>query len=901
MLAVSFLLWDPDMNLLFIAETVRGQSITALTKTTFLLMFRNDWNKTSILSQIREIHPQSEKRLREPQAYETTSVQEPGVAFRNRLQTLYQESSFTSVTSLSFLRAQKLGELRLGAQMCANFCKADKLDEFPFPSTPVGWFAYSTEICPKGTSNASMSQTQYIVVSVSAVLTPTVSHQAGKPQASTRCSTKNGSPSFDRPLQKLKCDQTLSDIQQNLTSAADLETLASSTQILTSRPEELTAENVTAAAQIVNTLLLSPNATEVRTNTTVTLRRTLCDQPRFGPVETNTKSVQKYWFEERQGGSSSHSQPTAERQRARQHGGKRRYCGVNILLFSNITDVNGPCLTLTLDQLSVNLSSSLNESKSQVVQPNLVVQSVKIPAVDTQGVQFTSLTGTSGSFVADRIQLNTNASTVVVENGFIADALIYIRFPSAATSRQQPSNVSLGFVLYQNDRFFRSRLYRSRRTSVRVLSASVRGQERSVVPQHVEMMFRPTVMNGTSLYDFACVFWNYSLEDWSTVGCSKGNASDGVLRCFCNHTTNFAALWVNTTTRSHSHNQLLKTKRLSLLIGDSPKDTISKLTSLDSLTCYDIKMQQSVYKAFNKDSIIKQGWSFRENYEYAEALGVISIIGLSISIVCLVVTIIYHIKEKIVKGDDLNSQITQLCIFVSLLAFILTFLFGVENSSRQDDDPVEFSQDNIIPKSDEHIDPDRGSCTAVAALLHFLLLATFMWNSLYGTLLLVLTKMTKNVPSHWIPVSFAAGYGVPAVIMAITLAVTYSVDDPLEYRQEEFTNCCSSKKFLQGFSVAVILGLTWVVGYLVLFTTGVAHLVLSIFFCLLTTTQGVQIFFFITFKQLPSFRTAVARSAQYISSVSIPLHNLKYRLIRNWDRTRSEFYRAKKEEATSFM
>ncbi|KAK2917241.1 hypothetical protein Q8A73_003987 [Channa argus] len=624
-----------------------------------------------------------------------------------------------------------------------------------------------------------MSQTQYIVVSVSAVLTPTVSHQAGKPQASTRCSTKNGSPSFDRPLQKLKCDQTLSDIQQNLTSAADLETLASSTQILTSRPEELTAENVTAAAQIVNTLLLSPNATEsVRVAAVATVSQLL-----NASVPDNTEE--------------------------------------------NDATVG---LTLTLDQLSVNLSSSLNESKSQVVQPNLVVQSVKIPAVDTQGVQFTSLTGTSGSFVADRIQLNTNASTVVVENGFIADALIYIRFPSAATSRQQPSNVSLGFVLYQNDRFFRSRLYRSRRTSVRVLSASVRGQERSVVPQHVEMMFRPTVMNGTSLYDFACVFWNYSLEDWSTVGCSKGNASDGVLRCFCNHTTNFAALW-----------------------------------------------------------------SFRENYEYAEALGVISIIGLSISIVCLVVTIIYHIKEKIVKGDDLNSQITQLCIFVSLLAFILTFLFGVENSSRQDDDPVEFSQDNIIPKSDEHIDPDRGSCTAVAALLHFLLLATFMWNSLYGTLLLLLMKMTKNVPSHWIPVSFAAGYGVPAVIMAITLAVTYSVDDPLEYRQEELW------KFLQGFSVAVILGLTWVVGYLVLFTTGVAHLVLSIFFCLLTTTQGVQIFFFITFKQLPSFRTAVARSAQYISSVSIPLHNLKYRLIRNWDRTRSEFYRAKKEEATSFM
>ena len=50
-----------------------------------------------------------------------------------------------------------------------------------------------------------------------------------------------------------------------LTSPADFESLAASAQILTSNPGELTAEDVTAAAQIANTLLKSPNATEVRT------------------------------------------------------------------------------------------------------------------------------------------------------------------------------------------------------------------------------------------------------------------------------------------------------------------------------------------------------------------------------------------------------------------------------------------------------------------------------------------------------------------------------------------------------------------------------------------------------------------------------------------------------------
>lgn len=61
------------------------------------------------------------------------------------------------------------------------------------------------------------------------------------------------------------------------------------------------------------------------------------------------------------------------------------------------------------------------------------------------------------------------------------------------------------------------------------------------------------MINGTSLYEFACVFWNYELNDWSTDGCSKGNTSDGFLRCFCNHTTNFAALWVMINFRAASH------------------------------------------------------------------------------------------------------------------------------------------------------------------------------------------------------------------------------------------------------------------------------------------------------------------------------------------------------------
>lgn len=71
-----------------------------------------------------------------------------------------------------------------------------------------------------------------------------------------------------------------------------------------------------------------------------------------------------------------------------------------MLVFLYISVYFVASLTVTLDQLSVNLSQSLNTSQSQVVQPNLVVQSAQIPAADTQGVQFTSLSGQCHDFEA---------------------------------------------------------------------------------------------------------------------------------------------------------------------------------------------------------------------------------------------------------------------------------------------------------------------------------------------------------------------------------------------------------------------------------------------------------------------------------------------------------------------
>ncbi|XP_078100460.1 LOW QUALITY PROTEIN: adhesion G-protein coupled receptor G7-like [Sander vitreus] len=621
----------------------------------------------------------------------------------------------------------------------------------------------------------------------------------------------------------------LADIQQNLTSSADLETLAASAQMLTSQPQDLTAEEVTTAAQIADTLLTSVNISQnVREAAVATISQIL----NANPSDNNQEN------------SATLS------------------------------------LTRTLSSLSLNLSLISDQFDSKLVQPNIAVQSAQISVANTRGVQFTALSGTSGSFVADRIQLDTNTSAITVETGFIADAVVYLQFPpgDTASGLQTPSNVSLGFVLYQNDHFFRSQRYRRRRASLRVLSATVSG----LTPQLVQMLFRPTLLNDTSLWDFSCVFWDYSLEDWSAAGCWKGNTSGGVLQCFCNHTTNFAALW-----------------------------------------------------------------SFRENYEYAEALDVISIVGLSFSILGLVVTIIHHIIDNFKRksGEWKNYRtrmIPMLSIFFSLLAFIITFLSGVTNH-RQDageDDAVLDTETNGVLDSDEHVEADSGPCSVVTALLHFFLLATFMWNSVYATqLVLLVHKKIQNLPLYWTPLSTTVGWGVPAVVMAITLAIAYRVDNPLGYRQEEFcwlaaldkskvfdfgkpmfwgfllpvgliliynivllvlvlrTDLAQQgnkpwsvwRKFLISFSLATLLGLSWTLGYLVLVTTGDAHLGLSIVFCLCTTTQGLQIFVLFT-ARTPSFRRGVSQFTQTVSSVNIQLTKYTYNLQREVTHS-TEYYR----------
>ncbi|XP_052355726.1 mucin-5AC isoform X5 [Oncorhynchus keta] len=627
---------------------------------------------------------------------------------------------------------------------------------------------------------------------------------AGLPKASARCLNDTGSLMFGPP-HELQCEFTLGDILGNISSnSGDLLQLALSTQILTSQPERLSAD-ITTAAQIANTLLQSANITEDIAVAAVTTISQLLN---------------------------SSEESTQERDAVQN-------------------------LTETLEKFSLDQYNNV----SLVVQPNLAVQSVQVPS-DSVGIQFTALTGRSGNFVANIIHLNTNTSELIVDKGGSTDVQIVIKFPSVLHSKT--TNHSIGFVLYQNDRFFRSKAFRaSSGTSRRVISANL-GQ---VSGLHVEMLFKPTAVPNTSLYDFACVSWNYTLKDWSTFGCSKVNHSADGLRCFCNHTTNFAVLM-----------------------------------------------------------------SFKRDFKYAEALNWITTLGCSMSIIGLSLTITFQITTR--KSRKTNPTVLLVSVCMCLLIFTLLFMLGVDNPHKQLGKP-KIQEDNILPPSDTHTEQDRGPCTAVAVLLQYFLLGTFTWNTLYAThVFLMIRNSLATSPSHFTAYTVAIGWGLPAVVVSLTLGISYRVDDPLGYRQEEFcwlaaldpkgnfdfklpmfwgflvpvafmlifntvvlvcftvtttkTNphltstrhTSMKKKFLSSFSLAVVLGLSWILGYLLLIPQNqTMYTILNISFCVLTTTQGLQIFILFT-ARTAIVKKKMSSTLKSISSFGIPLHTRKYSLWR---------------------
>ncbi|XP_057182443.1 adhesion G-protein coupled receptor G7 [Triplophysa rosa] len=404
-----------------------------------------------------------------------------------------------------------------------------------------------------------------------------------------------------------------------------------------------------------------------------------------------------------------------------------------------------------------------------------------------------------------------------------------------------------GFVLYDSDHFFQSQSFKSSLNTKRRVISPILSKY-----QDMELQFAVISLNDStvSLHNFACVFWSYSKKDWSTEGCTKTQSFSGHVQCSCK------------SNRRENH------------------------------------LNFAILMTFNT------------NYRYSEALHWISVTGCSVSIVGLAVTVVYQIATRKSRGCSPTLLSVNICL--SMTIFYLLFMFGINNRVQHAKEANVFAE-NKVPESDHKRYSDEGPCTIFTALIHYFLLATFTWNFLYGIHVFLLFKATISGPPPWfLKVSIAFGWGFPAIIVGISLGFTYRMDEPLGYRQEEFCwlaslnhkqqfdmrkpmfwafllplvimlisntamllhfshNICKTnpnlnrsrqtplrKKLLNSFSLAVMLGLTWVTGYIMLIThEKTLNLILSIVFCVCNTTQGIQIFVLFTLKSILKSNPAV--------------------------------------------
>ncbi|XP_053472464.1 adhesion G-protein coupled receptor G7-like [Ictalurus furcatus] len=126
---------------------------------------------------------------------------------------------------------------------------------------------------------------------------------SGFPMATALC--LNNTYSFTTP-QELDCEQTLNTINNDLSydHPTAMEELASKTQILTSKPDKLTVQDISAAANIVNRLLSKSNSEENNQNVPVAAVTTVsqlltASTKQFDHITTDsitnlTKTLQKF-------------------------------------------------------------------------------------------------------------------------------------------------------------------------------------------------------------------------------------------------------------------------------------------------------------------------------------------------------------------------------------------------------------------------------------------------------------------------------------------------------------------------------------------------------------------------------------------------------------------------------
>ncbi|XP_029769109.1 adhesion G-protein coupled receptor G7 [Terrapene carolina triunguis] len=260
---------------------------------------------------------------------------------------------------------------------------------------------------------------------------------AGTPKASRKCSKIGGKPTLD-DVKVVDCSKNLKILMDQLHGPDNISSIASNTQILTSVPEKLTTENISTAADIAEQILKNYSQEATATVAAVATVSQLLDA-----------RVSEFNFAD-----------------------------------DNLTIVTAS-LTQTLQNFSLDGSA---------IQPNIAVNHISLKPTTTTA--FFSAQTVSGSLQSENINVDENVSDLKPDNNTEVQILINVTKNNTVSSS---GDGSIGFVLYQNDKFFQSKNYKTHFNHAKQI---ISGHVANATVNDVKMIFNPKGLQICILYTF---------------------------------------------------------------------------------------------------------------------------------------------------------------------------------------------------------------------------------------------------------------------------------------------------------------------------------------------------------------------------------------------------------------
>ncbi|XP_030855740.1 adhesion G-protein coupled receptor G2-like [Strongylocentrotus purpuratus] len=246
-------------------------------------------------------------------------------------------------------------------------------------------------------------------------------------------------------------------------------------------------------------------------------------------------------------------------------------------------------------------------------------------------------------------------------------------------------------------------------------------------------------------------------------------------------------------------------------------------------------------------------------------LRLLSITGCAISILCLAIAIASYLSVKKIRRSQTHKIFIFLCTTLLCLYTVSLVIIALDTEFQQ-------AEVELIP------------CSVLAALVHYFVLSSLMWMGIEGfnTYLVIVKVFNTYIPKFMIKASIV-GWGIPAVIVAATGAITrnyYAEEDYCYIRKWPLIggllvpmaiiliiniavfilamcrlqssarmagrvkkDCKTERqetleRIQNGIAILLLLGFTWTTGYLALINVDFTELLFIIF----NSLQGFFIF-----------------------------------------------------------